>query len=316
MHPMSPEPRRRLLAAAIALTTAASIATTGVEPAAAAPGTTAAAGAAQPAPSPAKRKAAKAYVDAGLAAQEQRDFDGAILLYQKAYDLVPHPALLFNMGQAHRLAGRRDDALAMYRRYLAEVSTGDLAGQARTWIADLERQAADEKQRAADAARRDAEAQAQARRDAEARAKARRDAEAQAQARRDADEQARRAKAPVTPAPPTSHPGRGYRIAGFTALGVGVAAIAVGGAFGAHARSLSDELSKPGAVYDPDKVDAGEAAERNMYIGYAAGAALVAGGATLLILHWRTGERATTVSVAPSVDPSRGALGVVAAGRF
>src|SRR5215213_8836484 len=120
---MSPESRRRLVAAALALIMAA------LHGPFAAPASAAPADAASPAPavSPAKRKAAKAYVDAGLAAQEQRDFDGAVQLYQKAYDLVPHPALLFNMGQAHRLAGRRDDALDMYRRYLAEVPTGDLA---------------------------------------------------------------------------------------------------------------------------------------------------------------------------------------------
>src|SRR6185369_17896049 len=79
---------------------------------------------AQPAPAPAvdpaKAKVAKQYVDAGLAAQNSGDYDTAIVFYSKAYQLVPHPVLLFNMAQAHRLAGRIEKALALYAKYLEE----------------------------------------------------------------------------------------------------------------------------------------------------------------------------------------------------
>src|SRR5262245_40889355 len=62
------------------------------------------AGAAQAQPANAKLRAvAKSYVDAGLAAQSAGDYDTAITFYVKAYDLVPHPTLLFNIAQAHRL---------------------------------------------------------------------------------------------------------------------------------------------------------------------------------------------------------------------
>src|SRR5262245_32024284 len=91
-----------------------------------------------------KKQQARAYVDAGLRAHDQGDYDAAIALYQRAYDLVPHPALFFNMGQSHRLAGRRREALEMYRRYLAEVPTGALADQTRIWIAALESEPAAE----------------------------------------------------------------------------------------------------------------------------------------------------------------------------
>lgn len=60
---------------------------------------------AQPAPAADKTKVAKQYVDAGLAAQSTGDYDTALTMYAKAYELVPHPVLLFNMAQAHRLAG-------------------------------------------------------------------------------------------------------------------------------------------------------------------------------------------------------------------
>src|ERR1041384_6239867 len=68
---------------------------------------------AEPAPK-SKVQAAKTYVDAGLVAQKAGDYDTAIQLFTKAYELVPHPVLLFNMAQAHRLAGRIDRALTLY----------------------------------------------------------------------------------------------------------------------------------------------------------------------------------------------------------
>src|SRR5262249_54217758 len=54
---------------------------------------------AQPAPAADKTKVAKQYVDAGLAAQGTGDYDTALTMYSKAYQLVPHPLLIFNMAQ-------------------------------------------------------------------------------------------------------------------------------------------------------------------------------------------------------------------------
>src|SRR5689334_6764796 len=72
---------------------------------------------AQPA-QPDKKKVAKSYVDAGLAAQDAGDYDTALTFYDKAYALVPHPALLFNKAQVHRLAGRQAQAIELYEQYL------------------------------------------------------------------------------------------------------------------------------------------------------------------------------------------------------
>ena len=71
---------------------------------------------AQPAPATHKTKVAKQYVDAELAAQSTGDCDTALTMYAKAYELMPHPVLLVNMAQAHRLAGRLDEALTPYAR--------------------------------------------------------------------------------------------------------------------------------------------------------------------------------------------------------
>ncbi len=82
--------------------------------------------------------AASAYVDSGLYAQKEVDYDTAINLYWKAYALVPHPMLLFDIAQAHRLTGRVEQALTLYRHYLDEDPDGPEARTAREFIAELE----------------------------------------------------------------------------------------------------------------------------------------------------------------------------------
>jgi tetratricopeptide (TPR) repeat protein len=111
----------------------------------------------QPA-SKSKVQEARSYVDAGLAAQRSHDYDTAILLYKKAYELVPHPVLLFDMAQAHRLAGRSEQALALYRKYLKAAPNGREAPTARELIAELEAGRSRSAERNADAAGDDAAA--------------------------------------------------------------------------------------------------------------------------------------------------------------
>src|SRR5690606_20424292 len=77
-----------------------------------------------PAPSDAAKQAARKLVDEGIAAQDAKDYDQAIERYKQAYALVPHPILMFNIGQAHRLAGRPDQAVPFYERYLALDPSG------------------------------------------------------------------------------------------------------------------------------------------------------------------------------------------------
>lgn len=59
------------------------------------------------------------------AASAKREFDrgnyaSAIASYREAYRLVPSPGLLYNLGQAYRLAGQCAEAADAYRRYLAQ----------------------------------------------------------------------------------------------------------------------------------------------------------------------------------------------------
>src|SRR6185503_18024919 len=93
---------------------------------------------AQPAPpSDAKREAARLYVEDGVAAQNRGEFDAAISLYNRAYELIPHPVLLFNIAQALRLAGRIEQADSFYQRFLATNPTGPEAQIARDVRAEI-----------------------------------------------------------------------------------------------------------------------------------------------------------------------------------
>src|ERR1044071_6487168 len=84
-------------------------------------------------------------VSAGIAAQSGGHYDEAIALYKKAYAAIPHPEILFNLGQADRLEGDAETALDYYRRYLAAEPNGRAAGDANRWVTELGKRLADRK---------------------------------------------------------------------------------------------------------------------------------------------------------------------------
>ena len=243
-----------------------------------------------------KKKQANQYVEQGLEAQQKGEYDAALSLYGKAYELVPHPVLLFNMAQAHRLAGRPELARDLYRQYLDAEPKGAKAKTAREFLVAMEAQIA-----------------------------------AQAAA---APAPAPAPTPPPTPPPsPASEPGPDLkldasasasaqsaqrsasrasklRLAGYITGGVGVASLGVGVAFHLRARSLSSDLSEPGVTFDPDKESSGKTSETIAYIGYAAGGALVISGAALYFFG-RRAER-ERVAVLPSLSP--GSIGLVVSG--
>lgn len=75
---------------------------------------------AKPAPKPTERKA-KAHYEAGVAAYRAGDYAKAVEELEAGYALAPEPAHLYNLGQAHRLAGNPERALECYQRFLEEV---------------------------------------------------------------------------------------------------------------------------------------------------------------------------------------------------
>jgi len=275
---------------------------------------------------PSKTQVARQYTDAGLAAQSSGDYDTAITFYQKAYQLVPHPVLIFNIAQAHRLAGRVDQALALYRRYLSEDPTGSQAQNARDLIKEIEMRRAEEARKADEARKAEETRKADEARKAEETRKAeearklaevRKAEEARKLAEVRKAEDARKAEA--ARANPTAAPGatashdiggtdagadtpRTLRIAGIATGAGGAVVLAVGAGYGLHARSLASELSRPGAVYDPAKVRAGQHANTIAITAMISGPVLIAAGAAMYWWGYTHDRRAEKLALAPMVS--------------
>jgi tetratricopeptide (TPR) repeat protein len=303
------------------------------------------AGTAAAAPPSAKdRKAAKAHFDQGRAYYEAGAYDDAIREYEAAFQLVPLPELQFNIGQAWRLKGDKQKAIAAYARYVDLLPDGALAEEARSQIAALKlkiqveeaeaarKQAAEEaaaaRKRAdeAEAARRrlEAEAVTRAKTRAEDEARLRRVAVEEAEAarrRKEADEAAlaRRLEA-------ARGEGRGLRIGGVVAIVAGVLSVTATAVPFISSRKARDQLdqwnSNNGGTWsvdlDRDIRDINDGNRAALILGVT-GAALIVTGTVLYLVGSgvRSGaeERARRrVTLAPA--PQRGGGGFVVAGAF
>jgi hypothetical protein len=108
-------------------------------------------------PTPAQTSAAK--VEKARALKAAGSYADAIVELEAAYALTPDPELVFEIGECHRLAASRDEAIAAYRRYLDAAPSGASAKAAQTAIDELTAQATADTEAAAKA---EAEARAQA----------------------------------------------------------------------------------------------------------------------------------------------------------
>ncbi|MEZ4402544.1 MAG: hypothetical protein R3B06_21150 [Kofleriaceae bacterium] len=248
---------------------------------------------------PAARQAvAAALVDAASAAQARGDYPAAIEALHAAYALIPHPELLYNLGQAHRLADEPWAAIDEYERYLSVEPKGRFAAKARQYLAALAKQTAGQS--------------------------------------RPVEPPPPPPPAPPLPAPPAPpvaavrpddavaapldepapRSSARWRRPTALALGaVGLAGVGLGAYAGLRARSISDELSANRGPWTDALLATqadGERAERRAIVGLTVGGALVVTGVVLWVTGRGRGERA--VAVAPVVDP-RGA-GVVVGGAF
>jgi tetratricopeptide (TPR) repeat protein len=73
---------------------------------------------AQEAPAAQQKAEAVKLVEQGMLHYDFGEYAQAIALFRKAYELTREPALLFNVAQAHRLAGDCHEALEAYRHFL------------------------------------------------------------------------------------------------------------------------------------------------------------------------------------------------------
>lgn len=73
----------------------------------------------------------------GRARFDAGDYEGAIVQFRRAYELVHANRLLYNIAQAERLRGSCPDALRTYREFLAEEPAGKLRELAEARVVEL-----------------------------------------------------------------------------------------------------------------------------------------------------------------------------------
>jgi tetratricopeptide (TPR) repeat protein len=302
---------------------------------------------AQKPPTPQQKKAAKAHFQQGKAFYEAGAWDDAIREYQKAYDLVPLPDLMFNIGQAWRMKGDKPRALEAYQRYLDRLPEGPLADEARQHVASLRLKMQVEE---AEAARKKAlEEAAAARRRADEEAAARKRAEEAAAARSktqgldeerfrrlSAEEAERQRKQRLAEEAALqrrvdearARGGWGLRLAGNLTIAAGcvviatmIAPVAIGSKAGDRLKQFDNETGsyRPWTTNLDGDVKTVDGTKVLLVALAAVGATLVIAGGVIYGIGAKKRSRAVEaakahVSVAPVVGPSTAALGV--AGRF
>jgi hypothetical protein len=80
---------------------------------------------------------ARVYLDKATAAFALDRYADAAENFEKAFELKPEPALLYNAAQAHRLAGNKERALSLYENYLRVYGKRDKREEVETHIAEL-----------------------------------------------------------------------------------------------------------------------------------------------------------------------------------
>jgi hypothetical protein len=83
---------------------------------------------------------ATAHVRKATAAFNLGKYDDAAKEYEAAYEQTLDPNLLFNIGQAHRLAGNREKAITAYRSFIRSAPESEQRHLAESKIRELERQ--------------------------------------------------------------------------------------------------------------------------------------------------------------------------------
>ena len=86
---------------------------------------------------PAVKREAKAHFTRGKQLYQSGNYHGAIAEYEAAYQLIAVPELIFDIGQAHRLALEDREALAAYQRFLVLRRDAPLSREARQHVAAL-----------------------------------------------------------------------------------------------------------------------------------------------------------------------------------
>jgi tetratricopeptide (TPR) repeat protein len=226
------------------------------------------------------RDEAREHYRKGTQAFELSLFDEAIDEYMHAYRLHDDPALLYNLGQAHRQAGHTREAIRFYRVYLNRVPQADNRAEVMDKLDQLQRALAVEPHPAAPPPA-------------------------------PPPSELSRASAPPHPAvtrAPT--PGRRLRIAGATTAACALALLAGGIATGVLAQKAANDVvaeDRNGQAYDPHRYATWQSDRSWSAALLGVGGAALLGGAVTFAVGQRRAHR-EALHVVPLLSTQRAGL--------
>ena len=225
------------------------------------------------------------------------DADAGVALLADLYVDTNDVNNIFNQGRCLEQVGRCADAIIRFREYLRKTKDAGTAsdGRAERHIADCGEML---KQAKGEGALASAEA-SQPRRGPATSAGS--DLIDPSSAGPNQNRGPGHAQASVQVSVAQTPPGRGFRIAGAVAVGVGVAGVAAGLGLALAANHLATELEASPTSYQRSKESTRASYATASTVGYAAGAACIAGGALLYYLGWRQG-RESAATIEPTVS--------------
>src|SRR5687767_9289321 len=66
------------------------------------------------------KKEAERHFRLGVTLYEEQKYAEALVEFQRAYEISPHPAVLYNLGATHRELSHYDESIQHYERFLKE----------------------------------------------------------------------------------------------------------------------------------------------------------------------------------------------------
>lgn len=240
----------------------------------------------------------------GKALYERKRWKAARKQFQRAYDIIPKPIQLFNIGSTYRSEGNYIKALFFYHRYLAEApSDAPYRAFANTAITELDAKIAAQK----------AEAKRQEKVEQD------REREERALEARRARELTARPSSPVADDPPN----RALQVVGAMMVVVGVGGVGFGGYEAYNAQKIAAELDdkEDGTVWSPElqaRFDSGESASTRALVFSASGGAAVVLGTILYVIGQGDSSSSAAKSESLSISPysGNGSAGVIVRAAF
>jgi hypothetical protein len=245
----------------------------------------------------AARQAAREHYQKGSVAYELGHYDAAITEYEAAYRAFNEPTLLYNLGQAHRLARHLTEALHFYKMYLIKVPDAPNRADVEARINALQTAIAQAPPPSPSASV----------------------ATPQKLSPPPVPETPRSAAEPATPlattAPltttSTADRGRSLKIGGLIVGIAGLGLVGGGVGVGLVAKSAGDDISRANAnhqPFDPAKYSTWQNDQIVAGVLIGVGAAAVITGTTMAIVGLRRGRRTMAMQVTPQLSPGHASL--------